>query len=301
MGCSSFDSNSPSKPAEMIKAPYYNVHNKKFDLQGHRGGRGLWPENTLYGFENALDLGVTTLEMDVVLSGDDQVVVSHDPFFNPHICQDDQGRSLSEDTLISLYKINYEAIARFDCGSKSYPRFPDQEKCKAAKPLLKDVIKHIEQKINAEGKPRVLYNIEIKSRPEWEGEFQPASPDFYVQTVMDTIKKHLTIDRYTIQSFDPRILRSLQGYDSKIKLVYLLEETELTEDMFTDLDFHPTVISTDFNLLSKNLVSRYQEQGFLVIPWTVNKEDDMKRLIEWGVDGIITDYPNRLKKVTVKD
>jgi len=276
--------------------PYYLVNGKKFDVQGHRGGRGLWPENSVYGFLKAVDMKVTTLEMDVVVSADNQVVVSHDPFFNPGICKGIDGNKLDKDQLINIYKLPYDEVKKFDCGSLPYPRFPEQEKRFSYKPLLKEVIKNAGARCKLNRQVPVLYNIEIKSRPEWEGEFQPATPGKYVKLVLDSITPLLGYDRFTIQSFDTRILEAIKKYDSKVRLVYLVEEVVLTPEIINNLSFIPEVISPDFELLSPELINIYQQKGMKVIPWTVNETAEMQRMIDWGVDGIITDYPDRLLK-----
>jgi len=278
-------------------APYYLVNGEKFDVQGHRGGRGLWPENSLYGFLKAVDMKVTTLEMDVVVSMDHHVVVSHDPFFNPGICVDADGKRLDENQFVNIYKLPYNQVKEFDCGSLPYPRFPDQEKHTVHKPLLKEVIRKADERCEANGQAPVHYNIEIKSRPEWDGEYQPSNPEEYVQLVLDTIAPLLDYKRFTIQSFDIRILESIKKYDPKVRLVYLLEEVDLTPEITNNLSFTPDVISPDFELLSPELIESYHQMGIKVIPWTVNEEADMQRLIDWGVDGIISDYPDRLLEV----
>jgi len=279
---------------------YYSNNNREFDAQGHRGGRGLWPENSIYGFINAVDTKVTTLEMDVVVSKDNYVVVSHDPFFNPDICIDASGNKLDENILISIHQLPYSQVKQFDCGTLPYTRFPEQEKIKTVKPLLSEVIKVVESKTKKENLVPLNYNIEIKSRPEWENKFQPANPDKYVKLVLDTIRPLLPYDRFTIQSFDVRILEAIAKYDPNVRLVYLIEDVKLSPDIADNLSFTPEVISPDFTLLSPELIEIYHQKGFKVIPWTVDETSDMEQLMDWGVDGLISDYPDRLVRVCSK-
>jgi glycerophosphoryl diester phosphodiesterase len=281
------------KKKESIE-PYYLVNGKLFDVQGHRGGRGLWPENSIPGFLNAVDMKVTTLEMDVVVSKDKQVVVSHDPYFNPVICSAPGGKQIDENRPVSIYKTPYSEVREYDCGSLPYPRFPDQEKIKTYKPLLQEVIQKVDERSTVNEQVPVYYNIEIKSRPEWDGEFQPATPDEYVKLVLDSLTPLLDYNRFNIQSFDIRILEAVRKYDNKVRLVYLVEEVILTPDIADNLSFIPEVFSPDFNLLSPELIESYHQQGMKVIPWTVNESTDIQRMIDWGVDGIISDYPDRL-------
>lgn len=278
-------------------APYYMVNGEKFDVQGHRGGRGLWPENSVYGFLKAVDMKVTTLEMDVVVSMDHHIVVSHDPYFNPGICLDKEGNKLDENQRVNIYKLPYDQIKEFDCGSIPYPRFPEQEKLNTYKPLLKEVIQIADERCKVKGQSPVFYNIEIKSRPEWDGEYQPSTPEEYVKLVLDTITPLLEYKRFNIQSFDIRILEAIHKYDPKVRMVYLVEEVELTSEIIKNLSFTPEVISPDFELLTPELIESYHQMGLKVIPWTVNETTDILLMIDWGVDGIISDYPDRLLEI----
>ena len=278
-------------------APYYLVNGKQFDVQGHRGGRGLWPENSVYGFLKAVDMKVTTLEMDVVVSMDNHVVVSHDPFFNPEICADLDGKRIEENKLIAIYKMPYNKVKEYDCGSLPHTRFPEQEKRATYKPLLKEVIQKSDERCEENKQAAVFYNIEIKSHHDLDGEYQPATPEEYAKLVLDTITTLLDYERFNIQSFDTRILEAINKYDPKVRLVYLVEGVELTPEITNNLSFTPEVISPDFGLLSPELIESYHQMGIKVIPWTVNETADMQRMIDWGVDGIISDYPDRLLEV----
>jgi len=151
-----------------------------FDLQGHRGARGLAPENTIPACRRALDLGVTTLEMDVVISGDGQVVVSHEPWMNHKICSLPSGAPVPENVgrEHNLYRMPYAEIEEYDCGRRQHPDFPRQATQPAVKPLLHDVIAMAEAYVAEHDRPPVFYNIEIKSRPDWDGTFHPEPEAF---------------------------------------------------------------------------------------------------------------------------
>ena len=116
------------------------------EIHGHRGCRGLLPENTIPGFLYAIDLGVDALEMDVVMNGESDLVVSHEPFISPRICLDPEGNEIPEEMVeqINIYTMSQDSIERFDCGMKPHPKFPNQKKISATKPLLKDVIDTVE-------------------------------------------------------------------------------------------------------------------------------------------------------------
>src|SRR6267378_2929220 len=136
-------------PFAMSSSLLAQVSVPRFDIQGHRGARGLKPENTIPAFLTALDTGVTTLEMDVIVTRDKQVVVSHEPWMSAAICSDRAGKPINEkeEKKYNLYRMTYEEVKQFDCGSRGNVKFPEQEKMYAAKPLLSDVMVAVENHI----------------------------------------------------------------------------------------------------------------------------------------------------------
>ncbi|MDP5081584.1 MAG: glycerophosphodiester phosphodiesterase [Winogradskyella sp.] len=262
----------------------------KLDVQGHRGCRGLLPENSLPAFEKAIDLGVNTLELDVGITKDSKVVVSHEPFMNPLICYDSYGRSIPDSSwqYYNLYNMSYEDIKKFDCGSKFHPKYPKQEKLKTYKPLLSDVFDLAKSK-NSE----VKFNIEIKSEPEYYGIFTP-EPKAYVELVIEDIKKHNMLEFVNLQSFDLVILEEIKKQFPNMPVALLVDENEIISNKLKKLSYRPEIISPYFKLLTAQTIRDYQSQGFQIIPWTVNSLDDMRRMLSWNVDGIITDYPDQL-------
>ena len=266
---------------------------KKMKVQGHRGCRGLMPENSLAAFEKAIDLGVETLELDIVISKDGKVVVSHEPYMNPVICLSSEGTVIpdSSEGAYNLYKMNYDEIKTFDCGTKFHPIYPNQEKFKTYKPLLSEVFDLVKTK-----KSNVKFNIEIKSDPSYYDIFTP-QPEAYVALVLEEIDKHNMFSRVNLQSFDVAILEEVKVQARKIPLALLVEDDEIINEKLNLLSFQPQIISPYFKLLSEASISNYQKEGFQVIPWTVNTETDMKQMIAWNVDAIITDYPNVLIEI----
>lgn len=270
-----------------------------FDWQGHRGSRGLMPENTIESMREALRYPVTTLELDVVISQDKKVVVSHEPWMNPVICKHPEGKDYKEREF-NLFKMDYSEILRFDCGSLKHPRFPDQKKMSVGKPTLTALLLEIETQLKKENRS-VLYNIEIKSLPEDEkAGFQPAVPEFS-DLVVGEIRSILPEERFVLQSFDPRVLKYLRKTFPKIVLSHLTENKESPDKVKKILGFAPEIFSPDHTLLSYEDIPLFHAQGMRVIPWTVNNIEDMKRLIGMGVDGIITDYPNLIRQLEAKD
>jgi glycerophosphoryl diester phosphodiesterase len=277
----------------MISFGKLHAQQKQIDIQGHRGARGLLPENTIPAFLRAIDEGVTTLELDVVISKDKQVVVSHEAYMSASICTKPGGEAVSkaEARQFNLYEMTYSQIAEFDCGSRGNGRFPNQEAMAVSKPLLKAMINAAEDYAREKGVAPLNYNIEIKSSAKGDGEFHPAVPEFS-QLVHDVIEAELPKDRYTLQSFDFRVLQYWNEHYQDVSLVALIENTKSIDQNIEDLGFTPDVYSPYFKLLSEEKVVKIHSLGMKVVPWTVNTKKDMENLIKMGVDGIITDYPD---------
>ena len=268
-----------------------------FDLQGHRGCRGLMPENTISAFIKALELGVTTLEMDTVISRDKQVIVSHDPFMSHELCLTPDGKEISEskEKDYNIYTMNTSEVASFDCGSKINPRFPQQQKLKVHKPLLIEVVEAAERFAKQKNLQSPLYNIEIKSVAETDNIFHPA-PDEFAELVVGILETEEIIDRITIQCFDMRTLQYIHKYYPEIKLALLVENHDPVEKNLELLGFVPSIYSPDYLLVDERLIQCAKNIVIKILPWTVNTIKEAQQLIDLGVDGIITDYPNLFKK-----
>ncbi|MEQ8477092.1 MAG: glycerophosphodiester phosphodiesterase family protein [Fulvivirga sp.] len=266
----------------------------KLDIQGHRGARGVFPENSVPAFLYALDQGVTTLEMDVVISKDGKVVVSHEPYLSSVICLDSLGNEITpkQEQNFNIYKMNSEEVAKCDCGSKGNPRFKDQIKTSTTKPLLEDVIKAVEEHIKSETLFEVYYNIELKTEKNGDGVFHP-NPSEFSKLVYQLIDQYLPWNRIIIQSFDFRILRHWNEQYPDVKIAALIENTKSVKTNLQELGFTPDIYSPYYKLLSEKKISELHKLGIKVIPWTVNEKSDMQNLVKWKIDGIITDYPNR--------
>ena len=270
------------------------VSAQQIDIQGHRGCRGLLPENSIPAFLRALDLGVTTLEMDVVISKDGKVVVSHEPFLNHDICLNPEGDSIkkSEEETYNLYQMNYNDIAQCDCGSLGNSKFKEQESIKVSKPLLSDVIKQVEWYIKSYTRYEVDYNIEIKSTEQGDNVNHPMPAEFS-DIVYNEIDKYLPWNRIVIQSFDFRVLKYWKEKYPEARLAALVENENSIDANLKDLGFNPAIYSCYHQLLSEDKVQKLHDNDIKVIPWTVNDTSRMTKLVKWGVDGIITDYPNK--------
>lgn len=271
-----------------------------FETEGHRGCRGLLPENTLPAFKEAIKLGVTTLEMDVVISQDGEVVVSHEAFLNHEITTQPDGSFIkeNEEKSFNIYKMDYAAIKKFDVGLKIHPRFPFQEKVKAYKPTLSEVIDFSDTYTKKLSVSPIRYNIEIKCMPATDGIYHPL-PSTFIDLVMRVVSDKKVENRVTLQSFDIRPLQDLNKKypDIEIALLYEGAADVSLQEQIDKLGFTPNKYSPEYILVNKELIDTCKKMGVKVIPWTVNELEDMKVLKALGVDGIITDFPNLFAQI----
>jgi glycerophosphoryl diester phosphodiesterase len=284
-----------------------------FDLQGHRGARGLAPENTLPAFAAALSLGVSTLELDTAITKDGVVVVSHDARLNPDITRGPDGRWLNPPTRavreLSLDDLGHYDVGRIKPGSDYSSRYPDQKRMDRVRmPTLAQVF----QLARSAGNSEVRFNIEIKTSPEKPGD--TLAPEAFARALLATIEREGMDSRVVIQSFDWRALKAMQTLAPKLPTGYLSAQQRFLDNIaatnaegsawtagikFSEHGSIPKMVkaaggaiwSPYFPELSPDLVKEAQALGLKVIPWTVNRTEDMARLIDWGVDGLITDRP----------
>ena len=269
-----------------------------FDEQAHRGGRGLMPENTIPAMYNAIDLGINTLEMDLQISKDKKVVVSHDSYFNSKFCLTPEGKEMTEKDGRSRWIMNmpYDSISRYDTGLKPHPDFPQQHKMPAHKPLLFVLIDSVEA--YAKKKKHIIhYNIEIKTSPEYKDKGHPPVPEF-VALAMKVIYDKKIEKRTTIQSFDTRSLKLVKAGYPQVKISYLVFKSnkKTIDQHIADLGFTPDIFSPEYLMVTPELLKACHDRKIKVVPWTVNDLATLNKLKEMGVDGMISDYPNLFKK-----
>jgi glycerophosphoryl diester phosphodiesterase len=267
-----------------------------FDMEGHRGCRGLLPENTLLAFEKALDLGCTTLELDVVISADNQVVVSHEPWLSHEFCADAKGQPVAEanERDHNLYRMTYAEISACDCGLRSHPRFLAQTKAAAHKPLLSQVFE-----LGEKSGKKPFYNVEIKRVAEQDGVFHPEYKKF-ADLVLAQIAKSGATDRVIVQCFDLPTLQYVRQTAPHLPLALLVETSEGIEKDVAKLGFRPEIFSPYFPLVDAEMMAYAKKEKIRVVAWTVNEVSDMERLISLQIDGIISDYPDRLANLLKK-
>lgn len=269
-----------------------------FDWQGHRGCRGLMPENTVAAFLKALEFSqIKTLELDLAVSKDGRLIVSHEPWFNHNICRTAQGAELSaeDEKRLLIHQLSLSEIRQFDCGNWGNPKFPRQQRIPEYKPTLSNVVAAVQQHFSNRFSS-IFWNIEIKSRPDWDGSLTPPVAEF-AQLVVAELDSLGIRDQCYIQSFDPRALQQVHALNPTIKTVLLVENTEGLSANLKKLGFTPSVYSPYHLLVSASLAKQCHAAGIKLVPWTVNEVSAMRRLIRAGVDGIITDYPDLIDQV----
>ena len=290
-----------------------------FDLEGHRGARGLAPENTLPAFATALSIGVSTLELDTAITKDGVVVVSHDARLNPDITRGTDGRWLNAPTRavreLTLDDLEHYDVGRIRPGSKYSYSFPDQKRMDGVyMPTLAQVFELARRSGNNE----VRFNIEIKTSPK--NPEDTLAPEEFAKTLLALIKREGMGSRVIIESFDWRALKAVQALAPSIPTSYLSSQQRTLDNIaagvpggsawtagiqFSAQGSIPKMVkaaggaiwSPNFHELGAEQVKQAHELGLQVIPWTVDKPEDMARLITWGVDGIITDRPDLLRDV----
>lgn len=277
----------PQMNAESPKAKFISI-------EGHRGARGYLPENTIPSFKLALEQGADTLELDVVITKDRKVLLSHEPWFSAAISTGPDGKRIAKDKERdhNIFKLTYDETLGYDVGSLGNPAFPEQKAMPASKPLLSDVFAAIERitKEKAIAPPR--YNIEIKSTAEGDGVFHPAPGEFADLVVKEIERAGLT-DRTIIQSFDVRPLQHIKKNFPAMQVALLVGGDEDPVKKLALLGFTPATLSPHFSLVSEKLIALCRKKGMKLVPWTVNRIEDLERISKFDIDGIITDYPDR--------
>lgn len=262
----------------------------KIEVQGHRGARAIVPENTLAAMDYALEVGVDTLELDLGVTKDNVLVLSHDPFLNPILCVDKKGKNVGEGVVI--HKLTYAELSEYNCASIKNPRFPKQTPDKTQKiATLKEVFELVKNSKHPAAK-KVEFNIETKM-VTGQPELTP-SPEVFAKLIIDLASEHKMLERVTIQSFDHRSLVAAKKINSKVKVAALFEGTYPANLLATLQAIPAEVFSPNQHWFTKADVETLRKAGIRTIPWTANSEKEWDALIAKGVDGIITDDPKPL-------
>ena len=289
-----------------------------FDLEAHRGGRALLPENTLPAFASALSMGVDTLELDVGVTADDEVILSHERGLNPDIARGPDGAYITPPGT-PFVKLRLDEVRTYDVGqirpdSAYAKQFPNQQPVPGTRiPTLRELFALVRKS----GNTRVRFNIETKINPNHPDE--TLDPQAFVAKLIEVTETEGFSDRVMIQSFDWRTLQLVQQQAPKIPTAYLTLQRGSAPTIALDkatnwtAGFSPAdhggslprtikaaggaIWSPHFGDVTAALVSEARGLGLRVVVWTVNKPEDMARMIELGVDGIISDRPDLLRQI----
>lgn len=268
---------------------------KAIEIHGHRGARAIYPENTLEGFRYAVEEAkVDVLELDVVVTKDNALVLSHDLRVNPDICQNKDGSPIESSPLFR--SLTLEEVKKLDCGSK--PISDRQRAVPGAQiPELREVLQLVIEEL---GNEKIRFNIETKNRPAYPEESLP--PKEFAQRLIQELQKFNALSRTILQSFDHRVLieakkiiESLENSDG-FELAALYATNHPADIVKTTKEAGAQIISPRFDWISKEAVKEAQKAGLKVVPYTLNSKDQWEKALEFGFDGIITDDPAALRK-----
>jgi glycerophosphoryl diester phosphodiesterase len=278
---------------------------RRIDIQGHRGARALFPENTLGGFLAASALGVEAFELDVAMTADGVVVVSHDPLLNPDITRDPSGAWLAGRGS-AIHMLTHAALSRYDVGrirpgSRMSLLFPGQTPHDGARiPTLAAVLAAL---------PHARFTVEVKTdpaHPDWT-----APPDILADAALSVIDAAGAAARVILEAFDWRVQRHVRKTRPEIRLAWLtraetVRDAALWWDQTVPTGSVPGSVAAeggpiwapDYTDLTEPQIREAHALGLVVLPWTVNRPADISRLIGWGVDGLISDRPDRALALT---
>ena len=273
-----------------------SAQSSAFDLQAHRGGRGETTEQSLRGFAKALEIGVSTLELDVVITKDDQPLVWHDPTIEAAKCADTSPAVAGDPAYPyvgkPVHELTLAQIETLDCG-KQLAEFPEAEVVRGNKIATLPQVFALVDSYHADA---VRYNIETKLEADEPG--VSAEPQEFVDVILAAVRSAGKVERVEIQSFDWRTLPLVRQAESSIPLVALYDAHALGDPLIGALAAGADTVSPEHRLVTgKPYVDRAHALGLKVISWTVNEPDAMREQIGYGVDGIITDFPSRLRGV----
>lgn len=248
------------------------------EVNGHRGLRGLYPENSIYGFEQTVEKGLYRLELDIILTADHQWVIYHDPSVNPGLC--------SVEETIPIFDITYDSLSRIGCGTLTSPRFPEQEKRAHGIPRLIDYFQRFRDHPAADS---LVHIIEIKS-PKTYTTLDRPDVGIMAELFQMLVKEQGMEERVVLQSFDPDVLNSFREIDKGIPILYLIEDMESIEQALYLLTHTPEYVGMYHPLYDESVVAKLHSQGIQTVAWTVNDWPTIERLSCLGVEHVMSDY-----------
>ena len=267
---------------------YYVNGRKQIKIHGHRGARGMFPENTLAAFKYAIENNIDVLEMDLQMTKDKEIVIYHDKNINTDICICN-GNECNMNAPIKTLSLT--EVQEYDCGSKKNAEFAIQQPVLGEKiPTFLELIHMIQTEYNHK---TVEMNIEIKTEPTLDTDEEVHE---FASKLIRLIHEYSLNDTVIIQSFDARALKYVNEIDPTIKTAFLIEKLPSMDELIkTSKQLNVKIISPDYTLLKQPIVAQLQENGFEVVPWTINDMNEFKILVDYGVNAIITDYPKQMK------
>jgi glycerophosphoryl diester phosphodiesterase len=255
----------------------------EYKIFGHRGCRGIYPENTINGFKKAILLGVDGIELDVVVNKNQELIISHESYIDTNYCLTSK---LDEESL-NIYKMNVSEIQEIDCGSKFIKEFPNQLKIKETKPTYKEFKKEL---IDYQGD--ILF--EIKCNYNLVNEYFPDYEN-YAKIIFEETRYNKHLEKICFMSFDFRIINELYKIMPNSKYIFLSSNKEFRQEMKL-LNFEPFGVGLDYNIINQEIIDFVHNKKQVIYGWTINDEENSKTLTRMGLDGVITDYPNKIKK-----
>ena len=264
-----------------------NAQNTKPEIYGHRGFRGKYPENSILGFQKAIELGISGIELDVVVNKDSQLVISHEPFFQKEYCLDSTGHNIETENDFNIYHLTQKEIELFDCGTKPYSKFSGQLKTKTIKPLFQTFVEQVDLK-------HAIVLFEIKSDPKEIGVSQP-NIDEYVKIILDELSHFQYKSKIRIMSFDAEILEQIHQKDPSYQIIYLTYLPKSPNSFLKKLSFRPFALGMYYPTINGKTAKILHQKNIKLFSWTVNEIKQKEKMMKLGVDGIITDFPDILK------
>ena len=254
-----------------------------YKIFGHRGCRGIYPENTIEGFKKAISLGVDGIELDIVVNKNQELVISHESYIDTNYCL----TTKIDEKNLNIFKMNVTEIQEIDCGSKFIKEFPNQLKIKERKPTYKEFKKELND-YNGDilFEIKCEYNLVNEYFPEYEN---------YARIIFDETRYSKHLDNIYFMSFDFRILNELFKIMPNSKYIYLSSNKDFRQEMKL-LNFDPFGVGIDFNIINQEIIDFFHNKKQIIYGWTVNDKENYKTLTSMGIDGVITDYPNIIKK-----
>ena len=268
-------------------------------VHAHRGGAAEYPENTLEAMLHAVSIGVPVLEMDLHVTRDHQVVLSHDPYLqrSKFLKPDGSEIQATEQDQYAIYALPYDSLKSFDAGSRFNPQYPLRRQLRCHIPRVGELIDSVEAYTARHGLQPVSYNIEIKSWPDKDGLYTPDYRTF-TDLCMEVLLSKQLGDRLIMQCFDARTLNYLHERYPQVTLSYLIESEAGVdlESQLRRLTFTPPILSPDHHLVDEAWMQQARQKDFQIIPWTVDDPEEVQRLAKLGVDALITNRPTAVRE-----